>query len=167
VNPIIDIKNKLFIIFNLDGETKGITSPNLSISTGSSFGAYTSSGFFIFNNSIDIDFNLDRDSILGADLQALVGQKIRIEGCLGCATNAAMRYEINGDEYRASDLNNTFPANYFKIRTVTFYQTVNKFGKSLNQYYVEGEFDAYLTYGSDNKHATNGLFRLIFEESKR
>ncbi len=158
--------NDLYIKFDLDGVPKNITSTNVSITTGLAGSSFTSAGFFIFNNSIDISFNLLQDSILQADLQALVNQQIPIVDCLGCPLNAGLRYEINGDAFNASDLDNTFPANYFKITSVTYYRTVVKFGKSLKQFYVKGEFNANVTYGPDTKHLTNGTFRMIFEEAK-
>jgi len=158
--------NHLFINFSLDGVAKSFTGATNQINTAAGGGAITTSGFFDLNTNIDISLQMPRDTILGADLTSLIGQKIPIVDCMGCPTNSWMSYEINGDDYRADNLNNTLPDNYFKITSVTFAKNIILFGQSLNQYYVTGEFNANLAYGSNIKNVTNGTFRLVFQEVK-
>ncbi|RYD74314.1 MAG: hypothetical protein EOP53_18515 [Sphingobacteriales bacterium] len=157
---------QMFIKFTLDGTAKNITGTTASINTGFGGGAYTSSGFFNFNDNIHITLSMDQENILGADLEALVGQKILVGSCGGCPTNIQLIYDINGDEYRSSDSDNKLPDEYIKFNSVTFDKEVTIFDKKKNQYYVTGEFNLKLSSGSDVKNATGGTFGIIFQESK-
>jgi hypothetical protein len=158
--------NQLFINFTLDGVAKSFTGTEVSLHTTYGGGSSTSSGFFNMNDNISINLNMPLDSIMGSDFQSLIGQKIRIGSCGGCPTNINLDYEINGNDYESSDLNNALPADYIKFNTVTFQKNVTVFGKNLNQYYVTGDFNLKISYGTDVKNATNGTFGLIFRESK-
>jgi hypothetical protein len=75
-----------------------------------------------------------------------------------------MRYDIDGDDYSTSASNNPFPANYFKINSVTFYRLNNTLGQNVKEYFVTGEFTTKLNYSTTIKNVTNGQFRLIFQE---
>lgn len=157
--------NSLFVSFTLDGSPKNFTSATASMNQGYSSGSSTSSGFYV-NDNISINLSMMLDSIMGSDLQGLVGQKIRIGSCGGCPTNIHMNYEIGGNLYTTSDTYNTLPNEFIRFNSVTFDKTVTSFGKQLNQYYIKGDFNVKLTYGNDTKNATNGSFGLLFRESK-
>ena len=156
----------VFISFTIDGAAKTFTGTEVSIHTGFGGGSFTSSGFFNFTDDVSFNLNMPLDSIMGADLQALVGTKIPIGSCGGCPTNIELQYAINGDDYRCSDSNNALPNDYVKFNSVTFHKTVTSFGKNLNQYMVTGEFNLKLSYGSNIKSVTSGTFSLPFRESK-
>lgn len=158
--------NPLFIKFTLDGAAKNFTSTTASIHTGFGGGAFTSSGFFNLSDDISINLSMPLDSIMGSDLQSLVGQKIPIGSCGGCPTNIYLDYSLNGNSYQSSDSHNALPAEYIKFNTVTFDKNVTVFDKKVNQYYVTGDFNLKLSYGTDVKNATNGTFGLIFREAK-
>ncbi len=164
--PTPTTTNQLFMSFSLDGVAKSITATSNNVNTGFGGGSFTSATFFDFINNASINLSMPNDTILGSDLQALVGQKILIGSCGGCPTNIHLEYDINGNTYKSYDSHNPFPTNYIKFTSVTFYKNVNLFGKSLNQYYVTGEFDLNLSYGSTIKHASNGTFKMIFQEAK-
>lgn len=159
--------NQLFISFTLDGVAKSFTSTSVSINTGFGGGSFSSSGFFSIKDDISISLSMPLDSIMGSDLQSLTGQKIMIGSCGGCPTNIHLQYDINGDEYESYDSKNKLPSEYIKFNSVTFQSNVVVFGKKVNQYYVTGEFNLKLSYGTDVKNATNGTFGLIFRESKK
>jgi hypothetical protein len=156
----------LYIKFTLDGVAKSFTSTNVSINTGFGGGSSTSSGFFNLTDDISINLNMPLDSIMGSDLQSLVGQKIRIGSCGGCPTNIYLNYAINDNDYQSSGTYNVLPSEYIKFNTVTFQKNLTVFNRNVNQYYVTGEFNLKLSYGTDIKNATNGTFALIFRESK-
>jgi len=159
--------NNLYIKFTLDGTPVDYESTSCSINTGFGGGSYTSSGFFDTEKDISIGINIPQDTIRGADLTALIGQKIEFYGCGGCPTNADMIYSVGlgGDDYRTDQSLNTLPNQYLKLNTVTFSKTINSFGKNVGQYIVTGEFNANLNYGSTIKSATNGTFKLVFQEA--
>ena len=75
---------------------------------------------------------------------------------------------FNGNEYTTDPSLNPFPANYFKITSVTFVNTSpNTLGSgNVNNYILTGVFNAVLSYGTDSLQATSGHFRLIFQEFK-
>ena len=158
--------NKLFIAFTLDGVSKNITGTSNQINTGGGGYAYTSTGFFDLTNDININLSIPKDTILGSDLQSLIGQKIPIGSCGGCPTNINLQYDISGNTYESDDSNNPSPTNYIKLTAVTFKKSITLFGQSLNQYYVTGVFNVKLSYGSDIKNAPDGTFGLIFQEAK-
>ena len=158
--------NKLFIAFTLDGVAQNITGSSNQINTGGGGYAYTSSGFFDLTNDININLSIPKDTILGSDLQSLIGQKIVIGSCGGCPTSINLQFDINGNTYESIDSNNPSPTYYIEFNTVKFLQTVTLFGQSLNQYYVTGVFNLKLSYGTDFKNATNGTFGLVFQEAK-
>lgn len=159
--------NQLYIKFTLDSVAKNFTDTKASIHTGFGGGSFTSSGFFNSQDNISINLSMPLDSIIGSDLQSLVGQKIPIGSCGGCPTNIYLEYEINGDNYKSSDNHNALPSEYIKFNSVTFDKNVTVFDKQVNQYYVTGDFNVKLSYGTDVKNATNGTFGLIFRESKQ
>lgn len=158
--------NPLFINFTLDGAAKSVTSTNVSLHTGFGGGSFTSSGFFNLKDDISFNLSMPLDSIMGSDLQSLIGLKIPIGSCGGCPTNIHFDYYMNGNDYTSSDLNNDLPADYIKFNTVTFDKNVTVFNKQVNQYYITGEFNLKLSYGTDIRNVTNGTFGLIFRESK-
>ena len=158
--------NQLYINFTLDGTAKSFTGTTASLHSGYGGGSSTSSGFFNVNDNININLNMPLDNIMGSDLQSLIGKKILIGSCGGCTTNIYLSYEINGNDYQSSDSYNNLPTEYIKFNAVTFIDNVTSFGKKLNQYYITGEFNLKLSYGTDVKNATNGSFGLIFRESK-
>jgi hypothetical protein len=158
--------NQLYINFTLDGVAKSFTGTEVALHTGYGGGSSTSSGFFNTTDDISINLSMPLDSIVGSDLQSLVGQKIPIGSCGGCPTNIHLDYDINGDEFESSDSYNALPADYIKFNSVTFNKNVTVFDQNLNQYYVTGEFNLKLSHGTDVKNATNGTFGLIFRESK-
>jgi len=158
--------NQLYINFTLDGAAKSFTGTTVSLHTGYGGGSSTSSGFFNVNDNISINLSMPLDSIMGSNLQSLVGQKILIGSCGGCPTNIYFSYEINGNDYQSSDSYNTLPTEYIKFNSVIFDKNVTFIDKKLNQYYVTGEFNLKLSYGTDVKNATNGTFGLIFREAK-
>ncbi len=168
--PAPNLPSPLFIYFNLAGTPTNIFGLQNSLNTGSGGGAYTSSGFFNFTQDINITINIDKDSILGSDLQALVGQQLPFLGCSGCPqTNVSIDYTpggFNGNEYMTNPSYNPFPANYLKITSVTFVNTSNVTGVSVNNYAINGVFNAVLSYGTDSMQATNGHFRLLYQEFK-
>lgn len=165
-DPTPSPTNQLFINFTLDGTAKSFTGTTVSLNTGYGGGSSTSSGFFNLKDNLDITLSMPLDSIMGSDLQALIGKKILIGSCGGCPTNIYFSYEINGNEYISYDSHNTLPTEYIKFNSVVFDKNVTFFEKKLNQYYVTGEFNLKLSYGTDVKNATNGTFGLIFRESK-
>ncbi|MBU3661311.1 MAG: hypothetical protein FGM14_15690 [Flavobacteriales bacterium] len=158
--------DELFISFTIDGvQKKYVSNSSTSNNTnGGSSGnsAYTGAGFFDFEKDIYISLDLEKDSIVGADLEALIGQKIQI--CDICPVSMGMRYDIDGDDYSTSASNNPYPANYFKINSVTFYRLNNTLGQNAKEYFVTGEFTTKLNYSTTVKNVTNGQFRLIFQE---
>lgn len=156
----------VFINFTIDGSAKSFTGTEVSIHTGYGGGASTSSGFFNLTDDVSLNLNMPLDSIMGADLQSLVGTKIPIGSCGGCPTNIELQYAINGNDYRCSDANNALPNDYVKFNSVTYQKTVTSFDKTLKQYMVTGEFNLKLNYGSDIKSVTSGTFSLPFRESK-
>ena len=158
--------NQLYIKFTLDGVAKSFTSTTASIHTGFGGGSFTSSGFFNTKDDISISLSMPLYSIMGSDLQSLKGQKILIGSCGGCPTNINLQYSVNNNDYESYDSNNALPTEYIKFNTVTFDKNVTVFDKKVNQYYVTGEFNLKLSYGTDVKNATNGTFGLIFRESK-
>ncbi len=158
--------NQLFIAFTLDGVSKNITGASNQINTGGGGYAFTSSGFFDLATDISINLSMPQDTVLGSDLQSLIGQKIPIGSCGGCPTNINLQYDISGNTYESYDSNNPFPTNYIKFTSVTFNKSITLFGQSLNQYYVTGVFNVKLSYGSDVKNAPDGTFGLIFQEVK-
>lgn len=164
--PVPVETNKLFIEFTLDGVAKSFTSTTNSIHTGYGGGSSTSSGFFDLNKDINFTLAMPLDSIMGSDLQALVGQNIPIGSCGGCPTNIHLDYAIGANDYTSSENNNASSANYVKFNSVTFEKNVTFFDENLNQYYVTGEFNLKLSYGQDIKSVTAGKFGLIFRESK-
>jgi len=157
---------QLFMTFDLDGTTQNITGSTNSLNTGYGGGSYTSSGFFNLNTDIDFTLSMPLDSIMGSDLQALVGQKLLIGSCGGCPTNIHLSYDIGGNSYQSYDTYNPAPTNYVRFNSVTYLKTSTSFGITTNQYLVEGDFNLKLSYGSTVKNATNGTFRLIFKEAK-
>ena len=158
--------NQLYMNFTLDSVPVNVTGTTNQLNTGFGGGSYTSSAFFTVSNLDEISLSIPQDSILGSDLQALVGQKIPIGSCGGCPTNIEVTHRINGDDYESTDTYNPYPAYYVQFNSVAFCQTVVLFGQSLNEYYVTGEFKVRLNYGSDIKNADNGTFRMIFQEVK-
>ncbi len=158
--------NQLFINFTLDGAAKSYTSTDVSLSTGYGGGSFTSTGFFNLKQDIHFTLSMPLDSIMGSDLQALVGQKLVIGSCGGCPTNIHFDFDLNGNDYESYDSNNDLPNEYIKFNSVTFHKNVTVFGKNLNQYYVTGEFNLKVSSGTDIKNATNGTFGLLFRESK-
>ena len=157
---------QLYMNFSLDGTPVNVSGTTNQLNTGYGGGSYTSSAFFTGSSLDEISLSIPQDSILGSDLQALVGQKIAIGSCGGCPTNIEVTHEINGDDYQSSDSDNPLPTYYVKFNSVTFLQTVNLFGQNLNQYYVTGEFKVRLRYGSTLKNADNGTFKMVFQEAK-
>jgi hypothetical protein len=157
---------QVYIQFTMDGAAKTFTDTKVSLHTGYGGGSSTSSGFFNTKDNISINLSMPLDSIMGSDLQSLIGQKIPIGSCGGCPTNIYLSYEINGNSYQSSDSYNALPAEYIKFNTVTFDKNVTVFDQNLNQYYVTGEFNLKLSYGTDVKNVTNGSFGLLFRESK-
>jgi hypothetical protein len=156
---------QLYISFTLDGVSKNITNTTNQINTGYGGGAYTSSGFFTLTDEITMLLSMPQDSIVGADLQSLVGKKLTIGSCGGCPTNIYLSYNINGNDYESYDTNNPSPDDYIQFNTVTYDNTINLFGQNVKEYYVTGTFNLKLSYGSDIKNATNGKFTLIFQQS--
>jgi len=158
--------NNVYINFTLDGVSKSIAGATNNRNTGYGGGSYTSAGFFDFTNDVGICLSMPLDSIVGSDLQSLVGQKIPIGSCGGCPTNIYMYNTINGDDYRSYDTNNPYPANYVKFNSVTYNRTEVVFGEVLDYYYVTGEFNLKLSYGTTIKNVTNGTFKLLYTEAK-
>jgi hypothetical protein len=158
--------NKLFINFTLNGVAQNISDTSIQISTGGGGYSYTSSGFFSPTTDININLSIPKDTILGSDLKALIGQKIPIGSCGGCPTNINLQDDINGNTYQSMASNNPSPTYYIEFTAVTFSKTISQFGQTLNQYYVTGTFNLVLSYGTDNENATNGTFGLIFQEVK-
>ena len=158
--------DELFISFTIDGvQKKYVSSSNTFNNTnGGIFGnsSYTGAGFFDLEKEIYINFDLEKDSIVGSDFEAVIGQKLQI--CDICPVSMGMRYDIDGDDYSTSASNNPYPANYFKINSVTFYRLNNTLGQNVKEYFVTGEFTTKLNYSTTIKNVTNGQFRLIFQE---
>jgi len=158
--------DELYISFTIDGaQKKYVSSSNTFNNTNSGiFGnsSYTGAGFFDLEKEIYINFDLEKDSIVGADFETVIGQKIQI--CDNCPISMGMRYVIDGDDYSTSASNNPYPANYFKINSVTFYRLNNSLGQNVKEYFVTGEFITKISYTSIVKNVTNGKFRLIFQE---
>jgi len=158
--------DELYISFKLDGVDKKFSTT--SFTTNSNSGgvsgnlAYISSGFFDLEKDIFIDFDIQKDSIVGADYQAAVGQNIPV--CDNCPISMGLRYVISGNDYNSSQSNNPFPANYFKINSVTFYRLNTTFGLNVKEYFITGEFNTKINYGTSIKNVTEGKFRLIFQE---
>lgn len=157
----------LFINFMLDCAAKSFTGTQQSIHTGFAGGANCSSGFFSFTSNISINLSMPLDSISETEFQSLVGQKIAIGNCGGCPTNANLDVTLDGNDYISSDANNTLPNEYIKFNSVNYHSTVTVFDESVKQYYVTGEFNLKLNYGSDVKTASNGSFGLLFRELKK
>jgi hypothetical protein len=132
--------------------------------SGGTFGnsAYTSAGFFDLEKNINIDFSMEKDSIVGSDYETAVGQSYAV--CETCPLSLRLRYEIDGDLYESKESNNPLPVNYFKITSVTFYRVNNSFGQNVKEYFLTGEFSTKISYTSIVKNVTNGKFRLIFQE---
>ena len=158
--------DELYISLKLDGVEKKYTSNSTSLNSWSggtnSISCYASSGFFDQTKNIFIDFSLEKDSIIGADYEASVGQSFSV--CESCPVSLGLRYEIDGDIYESRELNNPFPINYFKLTSVTFYRLNNMFGQNVKEYYVTGEFTTKINKGNAVKNVTDGNFRLIFKE---
>jgi hypothetical protein len=158
--------DELFISFTIDGVQKKYVSNSATFNNtnGGIFGnsSYTGAGFFDLEKEIYINFDLEKDSIVGADFQAVIGEKLQI--CDNCPVSMGMRYVIDGDDYNTSASNNPYPANYFKINSVTFYRLNNTLGQNVKEYFVTGEFTTKLNYSTTIKNVTNGQFRLIFQE---
>jgi len=158
--------DELYISFKLDGVDKKYTSNGILMNniSGGTFGnsAYTSAGFYDFEKNIYIDFAMEKDSIVGSDYEAAVGQSFSV--CESCPVSLGLSYEIDGNNYESKESNNPFPANYFKITSVTFYRLNNTLGQNVKEYFVTGEFITKISYTSIVKNVTNGKFRLIFQE---
>lgn len=158
--------DELYISFKLDGEEKKYISNGTSLNSSSGgtngISCYSSSGFFDQTRNIFIDFSIEKDSIIGSDYEASVGQSFSV--CESCPVSLGIRYEIDGDIYESRELNNPFPTNYFKLSSVTFYRLNNMFGQNVKEYYVTGEFTTKINKGNDLKNVTSGKFRLIFQE---
>lgn len=156
--------DQLFISFTLDGVAKNYTSTTASIHTGYGGGASTSSGFFDLSKDMSVDIHMPKDSIVKADYDSLIGVKIPIGSCGGCPTNASFEIYMNGEDYESSSTYNTLPTNYIKINSVKYHSTVTSFGKQVKQYYITGEFNVKISYGTDVKNAPDGKFGLLFRE---
>ncbi|MFN0189373.1 MAG: hypothetical protein ACKVQV_11800 [Bacteroidia bacterium] len=154
---------KYFFSFNLDGVPKYIYGASNNVNWGSGGGVYSGASIFTLTSDIGITFNMDQDSILGSDFQALIGQKIPFIGCGGCPqTNAYLTYDISGDSFASHDTDNPLPAYYTRITSSTYLGTFNQFGIYYEKYVVTGEFNARISYGGTIKNLTNGTFKLIF-----
>ena len=158
--------DELYISFKLDGVDKKFSTTNF-ITNSNSGGvggnlAYISSGFYDLEKEIFINFDVQKDSIVGADYQAAIGQNIPV--CDNCPISMGLRYAINGNDYSSSQSNNPFPANYFKINSVTFYRLNTSLGQNVKEYIITGEFNTKINYSTTVKNVTEGKFRLIFQE---
>jgi hypothetical protein len=158
------VTNPYYINFTLDGVPKSHS--GLSNGGGTSSGSSTDASFFTLKTNIGITIRMDKDSIVKKDLDSLIGKKIVVGQCQSCPTSISLDYEISGDDYRSYETDNPFPANYFKVTSVTYYGTEDFFGRAQKLYTVEGEFNANISYGPDVKNAKDGKFKLVFREAK-
>ena len=165
----ITTPNQVFIKMKWNGVQTDFTGTNNLISEGTAGGsdAFSSAGFFNLSTSdnITIELMMDQDSILGSDLQSLIGVKLPVLDCIDCQPHMEMIYNVNNDFHITKENDNVFPANYFKITSVTFLATVNHGGQICDQYVVQGEFNVKLEYASTINTASNGTFKLIFIEA--
>lgn len=152
-----------FFSFNLDGVPTYIKGAKNNVYYGVTSGAYSGASFFNFTTDISLSININKDSILGSDFQALIGQKLPFIGCGGCPeTNVYLNYDINGDNYTSFEIDNALPAYYLKITSVSYLGFFNQFGEYYEKYVVTGEFNARISSGGTVKNLTNGTFKLIF-----
>ena len=158
--------DKIFIKYKLDGETQEFTAMQTSINTGFGPDASTCSGIFNFEDDISICLSMDQDSITITDFENLIGEKLRVRSCagVGCGTGADLDVKIEGEYYSTTASNNPHPEYYIRFNEVRFFRTLTIFDESFNEYFIEGDFHLQLSDGSDVKSATEGEFRLVFQE---
>lgn len=157
---------KIFINFNLDGISQEYTATQTSINTGFGPDANSCSGIFNFEDDISICLSMDQDSITVTDFENLIGEKLRVRSCagVGCGTGGDLDVKIDGDYFTTSALNNPYPEYYIRFNEVRFFRTLTIFDESFNEYFIEGDFNLKLSDGSVVKSATDGAFRLVFQE---
>ena len=155
-----------FLNFSLDGAAKNYTA-NTSAGFKSVKGSSNiTSQFQTDDETLMFRLWIPKDSIVGADLDSLIGKKISNGSCMFCPTTIELIHTIDKTYYRSSETENSTPTEYVKFTSVTFQKTVEVSNKKLNKYFVTGEFNLRITYVNTTKRLSNGTFGMYFYESK-
>ena len=147
--PLTENTN-VFIKFNLDGVSKSATAN----------GSDTYHFFDDFESYVGLTDN--GIQVINTDGDDITPDSLVIESA---ASNYKVRlfFDDASGYYTSNDASsNAFPANYFRMTTVTLIKKETSALQTNNIYLIEGDFTCNLSDdGATDKAATNGTFRLV------
>jgi hypothetical protein len=156
--PLTENTN-VFIKFNLDGVSKSATANGSdTYHFFDDFESYVG----LTDNGIQV-INTDGDDITPDSLVNMKNRKLPFIESAASNYKVRLFFDDASGYYTSNDASsNAFPANYFRMTTVTLIKKETSALQTNNIYLIEGDFTCNLSDdGATDKAATNGTFRLV------